>query len=324
MPAEWRAHERTLMCWPARRSLWGEHWEQAEGDHAEIANAIAAFEPVLMAVDPAHLAAAEPRVGARVELAAIPLDDSWARDSGPVFVFDEARGERAGVCFGFDGWGGKYAPHDRDAAFAGRVLAHLGEVARDARALVLEGGSIATDGAGTFLTTEQCLLRGGRNPGLDREALEAALARELGATRVLWLGEGLVEDRDTDGHVDNVCAFTAPGRVLLQTAPPGNPNHAAGVENARRLAAAGLEVVELPWLPYVAGEAPPVAVPYLNFYVCNGAVIVPVTGAETDGDALALIGAQFPGREIVPVPGRTLALGGGGVHCITQPVPALG
>jgi agmatine deiminase len=322
MPAEWAPHERTLMCWPARESLWGPLFERAEADHAAVANAIAAFEPVLMVADPRFAVAARRLCGAGVEVVELPLDDSWARDSGPIFVSDGDA--RAGVQFGFNGWGGKFTPCDDDARFATRVLEALGEPRHDATHMVLEGGSITVDGAGTLITTEQCLLHPSRNPQLARDQLEAELGAQLGAERVVWLAAGLVEDHDTDGHVDNVCAFVEPGRVVLQTvADAANPNYEHCQENLRRLRAAGLEVVELPWLPYVAGEDPPVVVPYTNFYICNGGLIVPVRGEETDAEALRLLESLYPGREAVGVPGDTLALGGGGVHCITQQVPAL-
>jgi len=322
MPAEWAPHERTLMCWPARESLWHERFAQAEADHAAVANAIAAFEPVVMVADPRFAERARRLCSAAVEIVELPLDDSWARDSGPIFVCD-GRGERAGVRFGFNGWGGKFTPYDDDARFAKRVLEALGEPVRDASHLILEGGSITVDGEGTLITTEQCLLERHRNPRLGRDGIEAELRAQLGIERVVWLRLGLVEDYDTDGHVDNVCAFVEPGRVVLQTvADDSNPNHGNCRENARRLAAAGIDVVELPWLPYVDGEEPPVVVPYTNFYICNGALIVPTTGAETDAEALALLGSLYPGREPVAVPGATLALGGGGVHCITQQIPA--
>jgi agmatine deiminase len=322
MPAEWAPHERTIMCWPARESMWGDLFARAEADHAEVANAIAAFEPVLMAVEPRRAERARSLCSDRVEIAAIPIDDSWARDSGPIFVTDGA-GERAGVQFGFNSWGGKFTPYDDDAVFATRVLEALGEPRRDASGFVLEGGSIAVDGAGTLVTTEQCLLNENRNPALSRDQIEAELRAALGVERVVWLGLGLVEDDDTDGHVDNICAFVEPGRAVLQTVTDeANPNFEHCGENRRRLEAAGIAVVELPWLPYVAGEDPPVVVPYTNFYVCNGALIVPTTGAETDAEALALLESLYPGREAVAVAGTTLALGGGGVHCITQQVPA--
>jgi len=238
-------------------------------------------------------------------------------------VCDEGARRRVGVDFGFNAWGEKFHPYDADAAYAERVLEHLGDE-RAAAPLILEGGSIAVDGEGTLLTTEQCLLHPSRNPGLGREEIEAALREWLGAERVVWLGQGLMEDHDTDGHVDNIAAFVAPGRVLLQSADAGTVNCIAASENAERLRAAGLEVVELSWLPYVEHDGPPTVVPYLNFYVCNGAVIVPVSGADSDEEALALLRDLYPGREVVGAPGRTLALGGGGVHCITQQVPAVG
>ncbi len=319
MPAEWAPHERTLMGWPARADMWEAHFAQAKADYAEIANAIAAFEPVLMAASPAQAEEARAACGEGVEVVPIALDDSWVRDSGPIFVTGEGR--RVGVDFGFNAWGEKFHPYADDAAFAARVLAHLGEERVEAP-LILEGGSIAVDGEGTLLTTEQCLLHPSRNPERSREEIEAALVEFLGVARVVWLGQGLVEDHDTDGHVDNVAAFLGPGRVLIQTVEDeSNPNWAASRENVERARTAGLEVVELPLLPYVEHDGPPTVVPYTNFYVCNGAVIVPLGGAETDADALARLASLWPEREVIGVPGTTLALGGGGVHCITQQVP---
>jgi agmatine deiminase len=322
MPAEWAPHERTLMCWPARETMWEERFADAKAEHAAVVNAIAAFEPVTLVADPAQEAEARAAVRGDVDVVAIPLDDSWARDSGPIFV--TADGRRAGVHFGFNAWGEKFRPWDEDAVFATRVLEALGEERRDGTDLILEGGSITVDGEGTLITTEQCLFEEHRNPELAREEIEAELCANLGVERIVWLGLGLVEDDDTDGHVDNICAFVAPGQVVLQTvADEANPNYEHCQDNLRRLRDAGLDVTELPWLPYVAGEEPAVVVPYTNFYICNGGLIVPTRGEETDAEALALIAALYPGREAVAVPGETLALGGGGVHCITQQVPAV-
>jgi agmatine deiminase len=319
MPAESAPHERTLMCWPARREMWLERFGDAESDYAEIANVIAAFEPVLMVADPAGAAEARRRCGSGVEVVEIPIDDSWVRDSGPIFVTGDGR--RAGVDFEFNSWGRKFEPFEADAALARRLLEHMGEE-RIEGPFVLEGGATAVDGEGTLVTTEQCLLHPSRNPHLSREQIEDGLRRCLGVERVVWLGLGLLEDLDTDGHVDNICAHVAGDRWLLQTvADEANPNHANTQENLRRLRAAGLDVVEMPWLPYADAET---VVPYTNFYVCNGGVVVPTSGADTDEQALALIGSLYPGRDVVGVPGVTLAHGGGGVHCITQQVPALG
>ena len=187
--------------------------------------------------------------------------------------------------------------------------------------MVLEGGSILTDGQGTLLTTEQCLLNPNRNPSMSREQIEAELRAQLAVSRIVWLGQGLVEDRDTDGHVDLIAAFTEPGHVLLQTVGEDNPNFVHCQENRSRLAEAEITFTEVPLLPYatVAGEE--IAASYLNFYICNRAVIVPVAGAGTDEQALEMIAAAYPDREVIAVSGLVLAFGGGGPHCITQQVP---
>jgi agmatine deiminase len=326
MPAEWEPHARCLMAWPARAELWGAELAGAERDYAAVAAAIARREPVLMLARPEAADRARALCGAGVEVAEAELDDSWLRDTGPIFVWT-ADGSLVGVDFEFNGWGEKYIPYAADAALAGRVLELVG-VPRVAAGFVLEGGAVGVDGEGTLVTTESVLLHPSRNPALGRAELEARLARYLGATRVIWLAGGLVEDRDTDGHVDNVCHFLAPGRVIVQTAPdPAAANHATCAENVRRLRgvrdAAGrrLEVIEMPHLPYVPGCDPPVAAPYLNFYLADGAVVVPVTGASTDAAALGLLAAAVPDREVVAVPGALLARGGGGVHCVTQQQP---
>lgn len=318
-PAEWEPHDRTLMGWPCRVELWGETLHQARADYATVANAITAFEPVSMIANPgADAAAARAACGAGVEIVELPLDDSWLRDCGPIYTY--ADGRREAVHFTFNAWGEKFPGWDRDAAVGGLIAEQLGDPVVSSP-LVLEGGSILLDGQGTLLTTEQCLLHPSRNPSLAREEIEAELAARLGVERFVWLGQGLVEDRDTDGHVDLIAAFLAPDHVLLQTVAEGNPNFARCQENLDRLRAAGLQVTELPLLPYaeVAGET--VAASYLNLYICNRAVIVPVAGADTDAEALAIIAAAYPAREVVPTPGLVLAYGGGGPHCITQQVP---
>jgi agmatine deiminase len=320
MPAEWATHERTLMAWPVREELWGDLLEDAKRDYAEIARAIVAFEPVLMVARDGF--DARRHLGSEVEVVELPHDDSWIRDSGPIFV--TAGRNRLGIDFAFNGWGGKFAPYDADDALPERLCEYLG-IPRERAEIVLEGGSISVDGAGTLVTTEQCLFHPSRNPRLSREDLEEALMRLLSVERIVWLGKGLVEDEDTDGHVDNVCQFVAPGRVLLQTvSDPDNPNYANAQDNLRRARSAGLEVVELDLLPSVAVRGRPGVVPYTNFYLCNGAVIVPVADQPTDAEALDRIGACFPDRDVVSVPGAVLAEGGGGAHCITQQVPAEG
>ena len=326
MPAEWAPHERTLIAWPAREEAWrGTTIERARDVHAQVVAAVAAFEPVTLVADPAHVDEARRRVTAEnVEVAMLPLDDSWLRDSGPLVAIGP-EGRRHGIDFRFNAWGEAFAPYDRDAAVAERLLEHLG-IERFPSPMVLEGGAIAVDGEGTLVTTEQCLLDPNRNPLLNRKDIEAELRLQLGAERIVWLGRGLVEDADTDGHVDNICAFIAPGRALLQAAPDAeDPNAVALEENARRLSAAGIEIERWELLPRTRrADGSVVAIPYLNYYLCNGAAIVPLGEQDPDMDAEALrrLGTLLPGREIVGVPGRVLALGGGGVHCITQQVPS--
>ena len=329
MPAECAPHERTLMAWPVRVDLWGDGLAEARRDYATIANAIAAFEPVLMVAPPGETSEARSACGDGVEIVELPIDDSWIRDSGPIFVTSSDGSRRAGVDFRFNGWGEKFTPFDRDDALPAALLAHLGTDRFEAP-LVLEGGAITVDGEGTLVTTEQCLLNPNRNPTLGRGEIEALLRDYLGAEKVIWLPHGLLEDHDTDGHVDNVAAFVSPGRVLLQTAPPGSPNHERLAENAELLRSSTdargrpVEVVELEALPTTQVRGELGNVPYTNLYAANGAVFVPVAGDDPDRDAevVKMLASLYAPREVVTVPGRMLAEGGGGVHCITQQVPA--
>lgn len=327
MPAEWEPHEMTLVAWPQRIEAWrGTDIEEARRSHAEVVDAIAQFEPVCLVVDPDQEQQASRQVTAeRVEVVPLPIDDSWLRDSGPIFVVDE-EGGRAGVDFRFNAWGEAFTPYDRDAAVSAGILDHLG-IERIESGMVLEGGSITVDGNGLLVTTRQCLLDPSRNPNMDEAGIEQELQRRLGAETVIWLGNGLVEDADTDGHVDNVAAFIGVGRILTQAFPDGDdPNHEAMEENRAILASAGVRVEEMNLMSRIErSDGNPVAVPYMNFYFVNGGVIVPVGGVdpEMDREALQELSGLLPDREVVGMDGRVLALGGGGIHCITQQVPAV-
>ena len=327
MPPEWAEHERTLIAWPARAGLWGDQLEAATTTHARVIAAVARFEPVTVVADVGSGAHAKAACGTghthAVDVIEEPIDDSWLRDSGPIIV-RTATGERAAVDFRFNGWGGKFQPYDKDDAIGVRLAEHLG-IRYDAVPFVLEGGAITVDGAGTLVTTEQCLLHPTRNPGLDRSEIEAVLRERIGVERVVWLAAGLVEDRDTDGHVDNVCAFIAPGVALTQgTEDSANPNAAILADNRGRLEAAGIETIPVDVLPYdsVGGRA--VVVPPLNLYFVNGGVLVPVPNDDHAAAAVAAarVSAAVPQREVVPVAASVLAYGGGGIHCITQQIPA--
>jgi agmatine deiminase len=320
MPAEWAPHAATYMEWPTRVDLWDDLFEQAKLDYAEVANAIAAFEPVMMVVDPRQETEARSYLGAQVDLVPIPIDDSWMRDNGPIFVTD-GRGGVALVHFRFNSWGEKYLPYDRDAEVPAHVAASLGMRRYDAP-MVLEGGSFFVDGEGTLVTTEQCLLNPNRNPDMSREQIETTLREYLGVDTVVWLDRGHSTDRDTDGHVDGVLQYVRPGVVmLLAPADPQDPDHDSGADNAKRLEGAvdargrAFEVIRF-------DPGPPNGLSYMNFYLPNGGAIVPVVGLpDEDEPALAQIRAVFPDREVVPVAGLTIAEGGGGPHCITQQLP---
>jgi agmatine deiminase len=324
VPAETDPHERTLIAWPTafrRDALWHDHLDAARAVHAEIARVIARFEPVLLVADPAEAGDATARVGDAIDVVAAPIDDSWIRDSGPV-IGRAPDGSRHALCFRFTGWGGSFTPFDRDATIAARLAHHLGLPAHPV-GLAAEGGALALDGAGTGVSTTRCLLNPNRNPGLTAADVDAILKPAVGIDTMIWLGDAIAEDEGTDGHVDNVVAFTGPGRCLLQGCDDvANPNHAIARANRAALDAAGVAVTEVPVLPYATVGGTTVPVPYVNLYPVNGAVIVPTAGHAADTDVLALIGDAYPDREVVAVPGAVLAYGGGGVHCITQQVPA--
>jgi agmatine deiminase len=328
MPAEWESHEACWMEWPTitRRELWGDRFDEAKHDYAAVANAVAAFEPVVMACDPDQEAEARSRCGEGVEILPMPIDDSWMRDNGPIFVRD-GDGQVSLVHFGFNSWGEKFAPWDRDAEVPRRIASHLG-MRRYEAPMVLEGGSFFVDGEGTLLTTEQCLLNPNRNPTMSREQIEGVLRDFLGVETIVWLGLGHSTDRDTDGHIDGILMYVAPASVaLLAPEDPSDPDHDSGRENLERLERArdargrSFEVTRFE-------TRPPGVVPYLNVYLANGGAIVPVAERAEDEQALEQIGKLFPDRDVVAVPGNCLTYGGGGPHCITQqqprgvPVPA--
>jgi len=319
MPPEWAPHAATIMAWPDRQELWGERLGEAEDEYAGVARAIADFEPVIMVCNPGLEGKVRDRCGANVEPLAIPIDDSWMRDSGPIFVRNN-EGKIAVVNFQFNGWGERFS-HEKDDSIPLRIAEHLGMRAFSAP-FVLEGGSFFVDGEGTLLTTEMCLLNENRNPAMTREQIEQGLRDYLGVETIVWLPYGDALDTGpnaTDGHVDGVAQYIAPGKVmLLAPSDPGVPDHKLGQENLRALQEtrdARGRVLEVSILD-VPGEAW-----FANSYLANGAVIVPTAGEPRDADGLARIGEIFPDREVVGVLAAALAFGGGGPHCITQQIP---
>ncbi|KOG56918.1 agmatine/peptidylarginine deiminase [Streptomyces sp. NPDC059558] len=330
MPAEWSRHDGCLMAWPTREELWGSVLAEVKEEYANVARAIAAFEPVTMVAPPGFGEDARALCGDGdgVTVIELPLDDSWFRDSAPLFVLD-GDGNRAGVDFRFNAWGRKHHPFDSDDRISGLLLEHLG-VDRIPSGMILEGGAITVDGEGTLITTEQCLLHPNRNPGMNRDQIEAELKSRLGVTKVVWLPYGGLLDTETDGHVDGVCAFAAPGTVVISLpSDPDHPDYARMRANRAVLEATTdargrrLEIIEVPQTAFADVADGEIEVSYLNYYVANGGVVVPVAGVPQDEEALAVIATAYPGRKVVGVRALAIAFGGGGVHCITQQVPAV-
>ena len=320
MPPETGPHERTLISWPCRRELWGPALDDAKFEYAGVAKAVSRFEPVtVVASNAADAAEARQAIGDGVEVIEIPLDDSWVRDNGPAFVVGGPVG-RLGVHFGFNAWGGKFDGWGRDVA-AGAALAERFAADTVEAPLVLEGGSFCIDSRGRLVTTEQCLLNPNRNPGHSIGDIERCLREYLGATEIVWLGGGLVGDRDTDGHVDMFTALTDEDGLLMLSRPPGDPDHEKMAENRRRVEVAGFAVSEFPLVAHGRVGGNEVMMSYLNLYLCNEGVVVPLAGVPSDDEALQRIRAAYPDRRVAGVPGLTMAYGGGGPHCITQQVP---
>ncbi|OHU26362.1 agmatine deiminase [Mycobacteroides chelonae] len=329
MPAEWESHERTLLTWPTRENLWRGVFEEAKRDYAAVVRMVADFEPVTVIALPGTSAEVFDYCGtANVEVLEADVNDSWIRDNGPLVVRD-ADGRRLGVDFNFNSWGRKFLPYDDDARLTRRVLDHLG-IERVGVDMVFEGGALSVDGAGTLITTAQCVLHSNRNPDLSADDILATLSAALGVNTTLLLPFGHLDDRHTDGHVDGVATFTRPGRIIAQTcSDTRNVNHEAMARNLRYLRdhpdtegrtveVAGLDL----WSGFeVDGVDEYVA--YANFYVANGVVVVPTSGnAKDDERALAAIGSEFPDRQVLGVAGQVIAFGGGGPHCITMQIPA--
>lgn len=310
------------MCWPTRQEVYGARMGEARRAHATVAKTVSGFEPVTMIANAADVDAAKALCGSTVDVVALPIDDSWFRDSGPIYITDGNK--RIGTCWQFNSWGEKFVPYDNDAKIAAAWLQSQGETSRKVN-MVLEGGSITTNGDGLLVTTEQCLLNKNRNPNLSRSEIEARLCNELDQERIIWLPHGLHLDDDTDGHVDNVAAFASETVLVTQGCDDQRePDHQRLAINRSVAESAGVTVREIPVLPFAKVDGHRVVVPYLNFYIVNGGVIVPVCGHAADDDMLALISEWFPNRQVVGLDvGEILAYGGGGIHCITQQVPVI-
>ena len=349
MPAEFSKHSGCILIFPERSDSWAYGGYKARKAFAEVCKAIAKSEKVTVCASAEQYENARYLLPDNIRVVEMSSNDSWARDYAPTFVTNGK--EIRGINWSFNAWGGLfnglYFPWDKDDKMA-RKLCDLYDVDMyDMSGFVLEGGSIHTDGEGTLITTEACLLSGGRNPDMTKEQIERKLAECLGISKVIWLKNGIFGD-ETDEHVDNICAFVRPAEVVLAwTDDKTDPQYALSkscldiLESAADAKGRKIKVHKL-YLPKpvfvteeecggldtmdyeptrTAGER--LAASYVNFYIANNAVVMPFFGDEADERARETLAALFPEREIIPIYARDILTGGGNIHCITQQIPAI-
>jgi agmatine deiminase len=360
-PAEWEPHRATWLSWPHNPETWPTALPEVEATFAQFVRALAPHEAVEIGLADAAM---EARARAAIRAAGhdpdrnvrfhhYPTTDAWCRDHGPIFIVKRvtsAHGQAGGgatpasgreasarsepqasevamVDFGFDNWGKKYPGWELDDAVPRHVEKILG-LPRFPADVVLEGGGIEGDGQGTVITTESCLLNPNRGPGRTRERMEKVLADFLGAKHVVWLHDG-IEGDDTDGHIDDLVRFVAPGTVVAVTCDdPSDPNYAPLAENRKRLDratdAAGrkLTVIDLPMPPRIEMDGFRSPASHANFYIANDVVLLPVFGGHSDATAESILREHFPTRTIVPIRCNEIVSGFGAIHCVTQQEPA--
>jgi agmatine deiminase len=322
-PAEWAPHAATWTAFPSHAELWEDDLAPAQEEVAAMVRAIARGERVELLVANAEAAAAArallgdaPESG-NVRLHEYGFGDIWLRDTGPLFL-QSAHG-MAAAGFRFNFWGGKYdLPGDEGVA---AFVADATKTSLAKHGWVLEGGAIDVDGTGLVVTTEQCLLNPNRNPKMDQVEVESHLRRDLGLDRVLWLGDGLLNDH-TDGHVDNLARFVGPGRLALPVAAgKGDPNKDVYEDAWERARDFGLEILPIPSPGKVLRDGEIIPASHMNFYIANAVVVVPLYGTASDDDAVKAIAAIFPDREVIGMRADHILTGGGSFHCITQQQP---
>ncbi len=348
MPAEFEPHRGCWMLWPERGDTWRLGAKPVQAAFAAVAEAISAFEPVTVGVNHRQWENARACLPAAVRVVEIACDDAWMRDVGPTFVIND-HGDIRGVDWKFNAWGGLnggiYFPWLQDSLVARKVL-EFESADRYRAPLIMEGGSIHVDGQGTLITTEECLLHPNRNPRMTKNQVEDCLKNYLNVTKIIWLGKGVFND-ETDGHVDNLCCFVKPGEVLLTwTDDRDDPQYAISKNAFEILAAAtdargrsltvhkihqpdpmiisgaecaGLDISETA-KPRRAGDR--LAASYVNFFIANGGIIMPLFEDANDRTAADVLTRLFPGRRVVGVKSREILLGGGNIHCITQQIPS--
>lgn len=330
MPGEWECHERTIISWPVKDSMvWPENYEELCAGYGNVVKVISAFEPVTLLVNEEDQRYANEICDGVAELRMISHNDGWVRDNGPTFLINEKK-ERRAICWTFNAWGEKYQPYHLDAKVSRAVAEQLSVECKSSE-LILEGGSIHSDGEGTILTTEECLLNVNRNPHLTRSDIEDIIKKELNVSTFVWLKRGLYGD-ETDGHVDNIACFAKPGVVIIQTCDnPEDPNYDISEENLTILKrqkdgrGRSLDIIEIPGPPVRYYNGKRLTLSYLNFYFVNGGIILPIFGGDAtvhDQKAVECLQKVFPERKIVTVDGVAIVKEGGNVHCITQQIPA--
>ncbi len=319
-PPEWAPHDFVWIGFPSHADLWEDDLAPARAEVAEFARLVwadGAGETVRLVVADPESAAAAREAAPFAEIVEQPFGDIWLRDTGPI-ILKGVSGPQA-ARFRFNGWGGKYELEGDDTV--GHRLAGTIGLAAASHDWVLEGGAIEVDGTGLAVTTEQCLLNPNRNPGMSRSDAEQRLRADLGIERVLWLGDGLLNDH-TDGHVDNLARFIAEATLAIPEPAPSDPNAEVYRDARRRAEAFGLKVVAIPSPGQIERDGEVIPASYMNFYIGNAAVVVPLYGAANDDAAVAAIGALFPGRSTTGARGDHILTGGGSFHCISQQVPA--
>lgn len=349
MPAEYEKHAGTIMIWPVRPGSWPGDGRAAKKVFSEIAGYIVQSEKVYMLVDAKHISEAEELLDKRVKLVNIDTDDAWARDMCPTFVRNSS-GEVRGISWSFNAWGGEYdglyQDWKKDDEAAGSFCDKTGIDYYDAAPFVLEGGSVHSDGEGTVIVTERCLLSKGRNPKLNKAQIEEYLKAYLGAKKIIWLPYGIYND-ETNEHVDNVCAFTSAANVVLAwTDDVSDPQYEMSLADLKVLEsetdAAGRKIkVHKLYIPeekvcitkkdlegYVFAEGEDnrelgerLAASYVNFYIANDLVLVPQFNDKNDKAAIELLSKLFDGRKVIGIYARDIITGGGNIHCITQQIP---
>lgn len=328
LPAEWEQHSSCWLAWPCVAELWCEHLDGVQQEFASLCTAInenGGEQLNILLNSEEDRTLADERLGhLNIRFYVQPYGDIWLRDTAPIFGIKEQ--QLACSAFSFNGWGGKYIlPHDAELA---ENTANLSRLPLHKIGMILEGGALEHNGKGLFITTKECVLNKNRNPNLSEAQAEQILRSSLGAEKIIWIEKGLKSDH-TDGHIDNLVRFVDESTVLcMRPADEQDPNRQvlldiiATLQNATDLEGKKLKVVTIPSASTILnndGELMPAS--YMNFYIANKSVVLPIYGSKNDAEAAKVLAELFPTRKIIPLFSRNLLHGGGSFHCITQQVP---